>query len=163
MIISGRCLLTFFDVFLSCSIGCRWSSAHVLLWLWNRLVAVALIQFLSWELPYAARMALKTKQNKTKLFSAKSMPTFLKATNLVDYNHFQYSIYQICFEDIFIKYIINLLEQFTDILKNLICLNLVIIEVGYIDLKKSLFAYTSLQWHLINVFIELFMLLLCNM
>ena len=33
-----------------------------LLWLWCRRAAVALIQHLAWELPYAAGMALKSKK-----------------------------------------------------------------------------------------------------
>ena len=47
-----------------------WCRSHtlldpMLLWLWHRLAAAALIQPLSWELPYAAFAAIK-KQNKTK-------------------------------------------------------------------------------------------------
>ena len=36
----------------------------VLLWLWGRLAATALIQPLVWELPYAEGAALKSKTNK---------------------------------------------------------------------------------------------------
>ena len=46
-------------IVVSCGVGCRDSWDHVLLWLCRRLAAVALIQHLAWELPYAA---LKTKQ-----------------------------------------------------------------------------------------------------
>ena len=49
---------------MSCAIGCRCGSDLALLWLWCRLVAEALIQALAWELPYAAGVALKSK-NKT--------------------------------------------------------------------------------------------------
>ena len=37
------------------------------LWLWYRSAAIAPIQPLAWELPYASGLALKTKQNKTKI------------------------------------------------------------------------------------------------
>ena len=37
----------------------------VLLWLWQRLAAVAPIQPLAWEPPYAMGMALKKKKKKT--------------------------------------------------------------------------------------------------
>ena len=49
---------------MSCGVGCRLSLDLALLWLWCRLVAEALIQALAWELPYAAGVALKSK-NKT--------------------------------------------------------------------------------------------------
>ena len=39
----------------------------VLLWLWCRLAAVALIPPLAWELPYAAGEALKEKKKKKKV------------------------------------------------------------------------------------------------
>ena len=47
---------------------CRHSSDLALLWLWPRLAAVALIQLLAWEPPYAVGVALKnkTKQNEQK-------------------------------------------------------------------------------------------------
>ena len=38
----------------------------MLLWLWHRLAAGALIQPLAWELPYAAGVALKSKKTKNK-------------------------------------------------------------------------------------------------
>ena len=50
---------------MSCGIGCRHGLDLVLLWLWCRPVAAALIQPLAWELPYAEGTALK-KQNKQK-------------------------------------------------------------------------------------------------
>ena len=51
---------------MSCGVGCRRSSDPELLWLWRRRAAVAPIQSLAWELPYAVGVALKskTKQNK---------------------------------------------------------------------------------------------------
>ena len=51
----------------SCGIGGRRGSDPVLLWLWCRLAAAALIQTLAWEFPYTTCAALKSKkQNKTK-------------------------------------------------------------------------------------------------
>ena len=53
-------------------VGLRCGSDLVLLWLWCMLAAVAPIQPLAWELPYAAgaaqEMAKKAKQNKTKIY-----------------------------------------------------------------------------------------------
>ena len=42
----------------------QWVKYLALLWLWDRPAAVALIQPLAWELPYAAPTALKKKINK---------------------------------------------------------------------------------------------------
>ena len=44
---------------MSCGVGRRCSSDPKLLWWWCRLTAVALIQPLAWELPYAMGAALK--------------------------------------------------------------------------------------------------------
>ena len=46
----------------SCGIGCRRGLDLVLLWLWHRLAVEALIQPLTWELPYAESSALKKKK-----------------------------------------------------------------------------------------------------
>ena len=47
---------------MSCGVGHKCGSDPVLLWLWCKLVAAALIRPLAWELPYAAGAALeKTK------------------------------------------------------------------------------------------------------
>ena len=40
----------------------------MLLWLWNRLTAVALILPLAWELSYTVGVALKNKQTKKKVY-----------------------------------------------------------------------------------------------
>ena len=48
-----------------CGVGRRYGSDPALLWLWCRVAAVALIQPLAWEPPYATSMAQK-KQNKIK-------------------------------------------------------------------------------------------------
>ena len=47
-----------------CGVDCRHSSDLTFLWLWYRLVAVAPIQLLAWELPYAMGVAIKRKSNK---------------------------------------------------------------------------------------------------
>ena len=52
---------------MSCGVGRRLGLDLALLQLWHRLIAVALISPLAWELPYASGAALKSKQNnKTK-------------------------------------------------------------------------------------------------
>ena len=52
---------------MNCGVGHRGGSDPVLLWLWHRPAAVALMKLLAWELPYAVGMALKSKQtNKQK-------------------------------------------------------------------------------------------------
>ena len=49
---------------MSCGVGCRHGSDPVLLWLWHRPAAIALIGLLAWEPPYAAGVALeKTKRS----------------------------------------------------------------------------------------------------
>ena len=47
---------------MSCGVGRRLSSDLALLWLWHRLVAVALIGPLAWEIPYAVGVAKKQKK-----------------------------------------------------------------------------------------------------
>ena len=47
-------------------VGHRHGSDPVLLWLWQRPAAVAVIQPIAWELQYAAGMALKKKKGKKK-------------------------------------------------------------------------------------------------
>ena len=49
-------------------------SDPVLLWLWYRPMAVALIQPLVWELPYAADEALKSKNKQKNTFSLSKLP-----------------------------------------------------------------------------------------
>ena len=49
---------------MSCGVGRRQGSDLVLLWLWCRPAATALIQPLAWELPYAMGVALKKKESK---------------------------------------------------------------------------------------------------
>jgi len=50
----------------SCGVGGRRGWDLVLLWLWLRPAAVALIRHLAWELPYAMGMALKRQKTKNK-------------------------------------------------------------------------------------------------
>ena len=47
----------------SCGVGHRLGSDPTLLWLWYMLAAVALIQPLAWELPYAVGAALRSNQS----------------------------------------------------------------------------------------------------
>ena len=51
---------------MSCGVGRRSSLDLVLLWLWCRLAAAALIGPLAWELPYAAGAALKGQKKREK-------------------------------------------------------------------------------------------------
>ena len=53
-------------VAISCGIGHRHGLDPMLLWLWCRMAAVALIQPLAWELPYSVGAALKTKTKTNK-------------------------------------------------------------------------------------------------
>ena len=48
---------------ISCSVGHRCSWDPALLWLWHRLIAVAMILPLAWELPYATGAALRRKNH----------------------------------------------------------------------------------------------------
>ena len=49
---------------MSCGVGQRQSSDPTLLWLWCSPAALAPIQPLAWELPYAMSVALKRKKKK---------------------------------------------------------------------------------------------------
>ena len=51
---------------MSCGVGLRHGSDLMLLWLWCRLAAIALIGPLAWEPPYAVGSALKSKKKKKK-------------------------------------------------------------------------------------------------
>ena len=53
-------------VAVSCGIGHRRCSDPTLLWLWCRPAAIALIQPVAWELPYAANAALKKAKKERK-------------------------------------------------------------------------------------------------
>ena len=49
---------------MSCGVGHRWGSDSALLWLWCRPAAIAPIQLLAWEPPYAMGAALEKKRKK---------------------------------------------------------------------------------------------------
>ena len=51
---------------MSCGVGHRHGWDPVLLWLWRRPAATALIQPLAWEPPYACGAALKRQRKKKK-------------------------------------------------------------------------------------------------
>ena len=51
---------------MSCGVGRRHFSDPVLLWLWRRVAAVAPVQPLAWEPPYAVSVALQSKITKNK-------------------------------------------------------------------------------------------------
>ena len=51
---------------MSCGIGRRCDMDPVLLWLWRRPAAAALIQPLAWKLPHVIGVALKAKKKKKK-------------------------------------------------------------------------------------------------
>ena len=65
---------------MSCGVVLRHSSDLVLLWLWYRLVAVALIQSLAWKLPLAAGTAIKTTTTTTtNILGAYCVPGIVQA------------------------------------------------------------------------------------
>ena len=51
---------------MSCGVGCRCGSDLLLLWLWRKLAATALIRPLAWEPPYASGAALKKDKRQNK-------------------------------------------------------------------------------------------------
>ena len=51
---------------MSCGVGRRHSSDLMLLWLWGKPAATALIQPLAWEPPYAVGATLKGQKKKKK-------------------------------------------------------------------------------------------------
>ena len=59
------------------SVGHRGGSDLVLLRLWCRPAATALIQHLAWDLPYAAGVALKSKKKKRRRRRRKGFSTAL--------------------------------------------------------------------------------------
>ena len=74
---------------MSCGTGRRHSSDPVLLWLWHRLSAVALIQPLAWKPPYVAGMARKDKNTYTHTHTHICMCVYVykvwrTATNITD-------------------------------------------------------------------------------
>jgi len=51
---------------MSCGVGCKNGLDPVLLWLWCRPAATALIRILAWEPPHAAGVALERQKIKIK-------------------------------------------------------------------------------------------------
>ena len=51
---------------MTCSVGCRHGLDPTLLWLWCKSAAIAPIQPLAWELPYATGVALERQKDKKK-------------------------------------------------------------------------------------------------
>ena len=47
---------------MNCGVDCRYVSDHMLLWLWCRMEAAALIRPLAWKFPYAEGAAVKRKK-----------------------------------------------------------------------------------------------------
>ena len=66
---------------MSCGVGCRHSSNHMLLGLWLRPAGVAPIRPLAWEPPYAVGVALKVKSKKKKKKEKKDICLFLSGVN----------------------------------------------------------------------------------
>ena len=64
---------------MSCGVGCRYGTDPVLLWLWCRPSAVAPIQPLAWELPYAISAALKRLKKKKKVIEDNILLNFPKS------------------------------------------------------------------------------------
>ena len=68
MQVQSLALFSGLRIWCCCELWCRWQSASdlVLLWLWCRPVAAALIWPLVWVLPYAMGVALKRQKEKKK-------------------------------------------------------------------------------------------------
>ena len=66
----------------NCDISHRGCSDLVLLWLWCRPAAVALIEPLAWEFPYASGTALKRKKKKRERLSSIRVVKGILAQNL---------------------------------------------------------------------------------
>ena len=64
---------------MSCGVGCARGSDLALLWLWGRPVAIAPIQSLAWEPPYATDAALKDTHTKKVLFFQPYSSTFCRS------------------------------------------------------------------------------------
>ena len=75
-----RSLASLSGVAMCCGVGRRGGSDPTFQWLWCRSVAVAPIQPLAWELPYAAGEALKSKKKKKKKKNPPSSPCVLLTT-----------------------------------------------------------------------------------
>ena len=68
---------------MSCGVGCRRGSDPALLWLWCSSAAVAPIQPLARELPYAVGAALKRKKAKNKQTSTETIEVLALAVHML--------------------------------------------------------------------------------
>ena len=68
---------------MSCGVGHRWVSDPVLLWLWCRPAAIAPIQPLVWEPPYADGAALKSKKKKNKKQKTKNAGWWVEVAQML--------------------------------------------------------------------------------
>ena len=59
-----------------CGVSCRCGSDPAWLWLWRRLVAIASIRPLDWDLPYAAGTAIKVKEKLSVIRSLSQMHAY---------------------------------------------------------------------------------------
>ena len=74
---------------MSCGVGQRYGLDPELLWLWYRPAAAAPIGPLTWELPYVAGAALKSKEKSIRYYSKMCILThFILPTN--PQSHFTY-------------------------------------------------------------------------
>ena len=72
-------------VAMSCGVVRRCSSDLVLLWLWHRPAATALIRPLAWEPPYATGAALRSKKQNKNNNNSWEFPSWL-SSNEPDYS-----------------------------------------------------------------------------
>ena len=97
---------------MSCSVGCRPDLDLVLLWLWCRPVATALIQRLAWETPYAqGGAALKIQKKKKKKIMIQTCLTVADQTSACMPYHYQPSQWKIYSFD-FVRDLSRELEEF---------------------------------------------------
>ena len=62
---------------MSCGVVCKYGLDPMLLWLWHRLAAAALVRPLAWELSYAMGVALKEKKNFFSLAQIENLCTLM--------------------------------------------------------------------------------------
>ena len=95
---------------MSYGVGCRCGSDLSLLWLWRRLAAVALIQALAWEPPYAVGAALKGQKDKNKIKNiSASLPLSLFKSFSSFYETFSLSFFILLYFFLFKKFKIFIL------------------------------------------------------
>ena len=79
---------------MSCNVGHRRGSDLASLWLWCKLVAVALIRPLAWELSHATGAALKRQKTKKKKKKRKKerKKNSLKTSGTMNMSHYSYYV-----------------------------------------------------------------------